>query len=152
MPKFGRTSKKNLASCTMDIQRVLKIIIRTYDISVVSGRRTAEEQFKLFKKGRKRDPRGGRRRWVKIKGRKTVTNCDGYKIRSNHQSTGSRPCKAADVVPYPKMWKSKEELAFMAGMVKAVSNRLLGEGRNKKPVLWGGRWKNFPDFPHIYQK
>ncbi|MFA5376855.1 MAG: M15 family metallopeptidase [Dehalococcoidia bacterium] len=70
-----------------------------------------------------------------------ITNCDGIKILSQHQS-GS----ALDIVPmtsqgYP-CWPGKQD-----GRWRAIAEAMKAEG-----FEWGGDWTSFPDFPHFEMK
>ena len=52
MPKFGKRSKENLETCSKDIQTIFNEVVKYFDCSVVAGKRTAEQQHELWKKGR----------------------------------------------------------------------------------------------------
>lgn len=89
-----------------------------YTWKIVEGFRTAEYQNTLFKK------------------RPRVTYKDGYKNKSNHQSS-----LAIDLVPFhghdfdfdgkPEWWD------------------YLGHCARSQGLTWGGDWKSFKDFAHI---
>lgn len=66
----------------------------------------------------------------------TVTNCDGDKHKSAHQSGN-----AIDVVPLEKgkpVWPSKSDSRWIQ-----ISNVFKAHG-----FKWGGDWKEFQDYPH----
>lgn len=71
----------------------------------------------------------------------TVTNCDGIKIKSNHQGG-----TAIDIVPLDKngnpCWPDKSDSRWqqIAIIMKAVG------------FQWGGDWAKFPDYPHYELK
>jgi len=71
----------------------------------------------------------------------TVTNCDGVKTLSNHQSG----C-AIDIVPLDKngnpSWPDKSD-----GQWKIISDIMKIAG-----FQWGGDWAKFPDYPHYELK
>jgi len=131
-----------LNACERDIQTVMHEAIKVVDFSVVFGHRTPEEQFELFKKGRKEV----NKKWIVDKVEDVVTFRDGYEKKSNHNY---EPSRAIDIIPYPSGWKSEKEFYYVAGVVMAVANRLLREGRIEKPIKWGGFWENFVDMPHF---
>src|SRR5271157_2424031 len=67
----------------------------------------------------------------------TVTNCDGVKIKSNHQ--GGR---ALDVVPIDSkgnpVWPAAEDSRWTQ----------ISEVFKSNGFSWGGDWPSFPDRPH----
>jgi len=67
----------------------------------------------------------------------TVTNCDGVKVKSNHQGG-----LAMDVVPMDErgnpIWPDKLDPQW-----RRIAE--VGEGVG---LIWGGRWEKFPDLPH----
>lgn len=96
---FGTSSKKHLATCDQEIQRVLKEAIKHYDFSVVCGFRNEEDQNRAFD--------------------------DGYSTLkwpdSNHNVN---PCKAVDVIPYPSGYDDVPEFYVMATYIMAAANKL----------------------------
>jgi len=44
MPKFGKSSLRNLAEVDLDLQRLFKRVVETYDCSIIEGYRTKEKQ------------------------------------------------------------------------------------------------------------
>lgn len=66
----------------------------------------------------------------------TVTNCDGIRNKSRHQ-TGT----AIDVVPLEgtrAIWPNGDDPRWIA-----ISKAFKAHG-----FIWGGDWKDFPDYPH----
>ncbi|AUR82366.1 hedgehog signaling/DD-peptidase zinc-binding domain protein [Vibrio phage 1.023.O._10N.222.51.B4] len=49
--RYGKTSKARLATCHPEIQRLFNSLINDYDISVICGHRTEEEQNAAVAKG-----------------------------------------------------------------------------------------------------
>ena len=104
--------------------RIIKVIDRALKISLIdfgvaSGRRSAKEQNELYISG--------------------ASNCDGYKLLSNHQSG-----RAVDLYAYEHkaLW-SKADLSLVAcAMLESAA--ALGV-----PLQWGGTWRSFPDYPHF---
>lgn len=140
MPKFGVKSKAALATCHPDLQILMNEVIKTYDCIISYGYRSPEEQFELYKKGRKLIAGV----WVKVG--PTVTYKDGYKKKSNHNS---KPSMAVDVTPYPLNWKDYAEFKKMAKIILDTADRLYKEGKIKSKIGWGGNWKVFKDYPHF---
>ena len=48
MPKFGRRSRENLATCDDRLQKVFNEEIKTEDCSVIEGQRSKERQNNLY--------------------------------------------------------------------------------------------------------
>lgn len=143
MFKFGKKSLDQLKTCHKDLQLIMNELIKYYDFSVIEGLRTTERQKKLFKEGK--------------------SKLDGANKLSNHQSKDGIS-RAVDILPYVKgtnAWDDTEDARkrfyFMAGMVFAIANRLLEEGKITHRVRWGGDWdmdmiyktnSEFVDLPH----
>jgi peptidoglycan L-alanyl-D-glutamate endopeptidase CwlK len=133
MATFGNKSKALLATCHADLQRVLNEAIKEYDFTIISGMRTPEEQFELFKKGRAfKDGK-----WVKVGS--TVTNLDGKTKRSKHNYN---PSLAVDVAPYPIDWNDLGRFKELSEVILKCAEKL------NVDLVWGGEWKSFPDRPH----
>lgn len=96
---------------------------------LVEGFRSAAYQHEIWQKGR--DSNGN------VIGT-TYTNCDGYKNKSNHQSS-----LAADI----GIFRGKEYLGDPPQSVMAYYGHLV----RKHGLAWGGNWKK-PDFPHAEWK
>jgi peptidoglycan L-alanyl-D-glutamate endopeptidase CwlK len=126
MPSFSNTSLKKLLTCHPDIVKVIQSAINYTDFTVLYGHRTQAEQLELYKKGRE------------LPGAK-VTNCDGYKIKSKHNS---EPSLAIDIAPYPIDWKDIGRFYALADIVLREAT-LLGVR-----LKWGGNWE-MKDFPHF---
>jgi len=129
MPKYSKSSLSKLATCHQDIQAIFHYVIKQYDNTVVFGLRTAEEQYELYKKGRKfiGDE------WLIEDEDRIVTYRDGFIKKSNHQSG-----MAIDVIPYPGGWHAKERRFFeLAGTVKATAYLLKKYGDISHDIEWG---------------
>jgi peptidoglycan LD-endopeptidase CwlK len=133
MATFGKDSLEKLATCHPDIQKVMKEAIKQFDFKVIYGTRSAVEQMKLYKIGRKLV----NGKWTVIG--KTVTNLDGVNKKSNHNYS---PSKAIDIAPYPIDWNDIESFKQMAQIVKNTALRL------GVKLQWGGDWK-MRDYPHF---
>jgi len=131
---FGSRSKKNLDTCHENIKKILNEAIKIMDFCVLSGHRSKEEQFELFKKGRAL--RGYT--WGIVDKSLVVTNCDGYKKESVHETY---PCEAVDVAPWPIDWDDTNRFILLSNVIKYVANKL------KIKIVWGGDWKRFKDYP-----
>jgi len=142
-----------LASCERDIQTIFMEVVKHFDCSVIEGHRTAERQNFHWAKGRHLKREGldvqKRSNWIVADPDKIVTQKDGFEKLSRHQGS---PSKAVDIVPYPDMWKSKDTLLELRGVVKYVQEKLMSEGKIDAMVDNGGDlWHGF-DLPHYQSK
>lgn len=135
MFKFSKKSLKKLEGLHPNLQKFFKELIKIspYDFSITQGVRTAEEQNKLYQQGR-------------ITPGKIVTNCDGYKIKSNHQTKDDGLGHAGDIAVLVNNKITWEEKYYKE---VAMTARILMQKYN---VEWGGDWKNFKDLPHFEYK
>lgn len=137
MPKLSQKSLDKLETCDTRLQMVILEAIKEYDFIVLYGNRSVEEQFELFKQGRKLVEG----KWVKVG--TTVTNLDGKSKKSMHNHN---PSLAVDLAPYPIDWNNLKRFSEMAEVIKRVAKRLGVE------LTWGGDWKTFKDYPHFELK
>lgn len=121
MPKLGKRSKDNLATCHVDLQRLIIEAIRHYDFSVICGHRGEKEQNEAFDKG---------------------TSQLKYPF-GNHNCI---PSLAVDIAPYPIDWKDLNRFHYLAGVVLTIAEQLrlnIGWGGNWKKL------KDYPHFELI---
>ncbi len=126
MPQFGRASIEKLSTCHPDLQKLFNEVIKHYDCVILDGYRSNEEQQKFFKQGKS-------------------------KLQAGASKHNQNPSLAADVVPYPIDWKSKEGFYHFAGFVLGIA-KSMGIG-----IRWGGDWngnndlkdQTFYDLPHF---
>nr|WP_051314480.1 M15 family metallopeptidase [Leptotrichia sp. oral taxon 215] len=112
-----------------------------FDFRITDGARTAEEQFALYQKGRtKPGPK--------------VTNCDGYKAKSNHQIKSDGYGHAVDIFPCGieengEYRKFTSEEGYDDKKLKIISEHILKIAKERGAnVEWGGNWK-MHDTPHF---
>lgn len=144
--------------CITIIDRALEVC--PIDFTLVSGRRTAEEQHDLFKIGRRyvfelgdmSEPKT----WVE-NGSGVVTYADGYVKESRHQSG-----EAFDVQCYipglPDLKYDKIHMAVLIGSFLTIAHRLLLNGIISHGLRSGADWDRdtqylepgtFVDMPHL---
>ena len=123
--------------------------LQTLKIShaVTSTKRTEAEQAALYAQGRaKLEAVNAKRQFAEMRkitdkeNQYTVTNCDGVRIKSNHQSGD-----ALDVVPLEgsrPVWPSPADPRW-----QDIARIMLKHG-----FEWGGQWVKFPDYPHYQRK
>lgn len=135
MYKFSKRSKDNLATASINLQRLFNEVIKEIDCTVICGHRSPEEQFELFKKGRENK----NFKWVVVDKSKIVTNIDGRAKKSNHNYL---PSRAVDVVPYPLDWNDIAAFKKLGEVVKRKAKEL------GIKISWGGDWQTLKDYPH----
>jgi peptidoglycan L-alanyl-D-glutamate endopeptidase CwlK len=147
MYSFGRKSKANLSTTHIDIQTILNELIKIYDVSILEGLRTTERQKKLFNDKK--------------------STLDGVLRKSKHQGqviNGKLTSMAVDIMPYKAGTNAfsgkiddKSRFYYMMGLVKAISAKLLEEGKISHRVRFGLDWdsddifsdQSFDDLPHM---
>jgi len=154
MPKYSKSSSSKLATAHQDLQTIFNYVIKDFDNTILFGHRTAEEQFELYKKGRRLDRNG---LWIIYDKRKVVTYCDGLKKKSKHNENLSL---AVDACPWPINFKDEETIYHFAGIVLGWAAALKKYGAIEHDIIWGGNWdddsnlhdQNFYDLLHFQIK
>ena len=126
MPRFGKTSKKNLKTCDERLQKVFNEVIKYVDCSVLEGHRREKRQNKLFDEGK-----------TKVKFPKGRHNAS--------------PSLAVDVTPYPVNWDDRERQTLFAGFVIGIGKSMgidlrWGGDWDQDFQVMDNR---FDDFPHF---
>jgi len=93
--KFGKSSKRRLATLHPDLQVVLNIVIQYYNFSIICGHRNKANQNKAYKDNK------STKKWPD----------------SRHNSL---PSEAVDLAPWPIDWEDIQEFHFLAGLIIAV--------------------------------
>ena len=138
MYKFSEKSLKRMEGIHPKLRKLMELSIKDspYDFMIVQGVRTAAYQNELYQQGR-------------TKLGKKVTNCDGYKNKSNHQAKQDGYGHAIDFAIYDLSiagkidWDNEKKYKAVAEHIKAIAKE------NNINVQWGGDWKKFKDYPHI---
>ena len=139
MYKFGNRSKSKLSTCHKDIQLIMNeaIKITNVDFGIAEGYRSIEKQQQYFKEGK--------------------SKIDGVNKKGKHNYS---PSLAVDIYPYFEngaKWDN-EHLSYLSGIIHAVSEMLLTDGKISHKVRWGGNWdmdgvilidQSFDDRPHF---
>lgn len=126
---FDRRTEKNIQSLALNAQAearyfMLRLLDNGIDVKIISGTRSYEEQNKLFRKGRYKNPG------------KIVTMARGG--RSNHNFG-----IAWDIGIFTASGGySKSRKKYAEASKYGLSDKL----------EWGGNWKSFPDAPHYQLK
>lgn len=124
MPKFGRTSKKRLATVHPLLQLLLNVFIKYYDCTIVCGHRNKPNQNKAFKEG------VSTKEWPKSK--------HNFTLKKKPYSL------AVDIAPWIKGrrkidWKDKRQFYYMLGQIKILAT-MLGID-----IIVGADWNNNND-------
>ena len=126
MPRFGKKSKEQLATCNEKLRRVFNEVIKTVDCSVLEGHRNQDRQDSLYEEGK-------------------------TKVKYPHGRHNELLSRAADVVPYPIDWDDRERFHLFAGFVLGTAKQMgikLRWGGD-----WNINWfvddNKFDDFPHF---
>ena len=150
MPKFSERSLKRLATCEDDLRILMLEAVKHIDITIIYGHRTPEEQFELFKKGR----RISRGEWLIEDRSKIVTYKDGFKNRSKHNRY---PSYAVDIAPYPIDWKDYQRFTMLGAFIMGLAEKMYQYGEIKNRIVWGADWDSdwnikehsLIDYPHF---
>ena len=133
MYKFSKSSLKTLSGVYGPLEALVHSVLSNskYDFGIPStgGKRTADEQNKLFKKG-----------WSKL---------DGYNKKSYHQSG-----MAIDIALYDEhglCYECKDKYERIKEIMFHQFNVLkhIGVFPKESYIRWGGDWKTFVDIPHF---
>ena len=116
-PHFGTRSRKNLATCHPDLQRVAAEAIKHFDFTVICGHRNRANQEAAVASG------ASKLHWPK----------------SRHNSN---PSEAMDCVPHPLDWKDEDAFTAMAAEIKTAAERL-GVALDWGFDLWGWDMPHF---------
>ena len=99
MPRFGKTSKRRLATCHEDLQEIFNEAIKHFDCSVICGHRGEEDQNKAVASG----------------------NSKAVWPKGRHNAN---PSNAVDVCPYPVDWDDLARFRYFAGFVLGVASQM----------------------------
>lgn len=139
MHQLSNRSKQRLATCHPDLQLIISTAINISDIDfgVSEGHRSIEKQQQYFAEGK--------------------SKIDGVTKKGKHNY---EPSLAVDIYPWieGKADWDNEHLSYLSGIIHAVAEMLLREGRITHRIRWGGNWdmdgtiitdQTFQDRPHF---
>ena len=126
MPKFGKSSRKRLATCDKRLQDIFNEVIKYVDCSVLEGHRGEDRQNQLADEGKS-------------------------KVRFPNGRHNALPSRAVDVTPYPVDWDDRERQTLFAGFVLGVARGMghtlrWGGDWDRDFQVMDNR---FDDFPHF---
>ena len=99
MPRFGKRSKKRLATCDDRLQDLFKKVIKYFDCTVIQGHRGEAEQNQAYDAGRS-------------------------KLRYPDGKHNADPSKAVDVAPYPIDWSDRDRFHYFGGFVLGIASQM----------------------------
>jgi|TARA_Y100000310_G_scaffold265794_1_gene277018 peptidoglycan L-alanyl-D-glutamate endopeptidase CwlK len=99
MPRFGKRSKKRLATCDDRLQDLFKEVIKYFDCTVIQGHRGEAEQNQAYDAGRS-------------------------KLRYPDGKHNADPSKAVDVAPYPIDWSDRDRFHYFGGFVLGIASQM----------------------------
>lgn len=134
--RYSNRSKQNMEGLHPQFKNFLDKLIKIskYDFVITCGIRSDKEQNKLYQKGRS------------LPG-KIITNCDGYKYKSNHQIKSDGYGYAADIAILINN-KIDWDIHLFKELVDDKVRNLMDEYN----IEWGGDWSSFKDYPHFQKR
>lgn|SRR5574341_51859 len=126
---------QKLATAFVDLRKEYEAANPGRQLIITCTHRSREEQFELYKCGRRQLPDGT---WILDEDPKTsiVTQLDGQTRRSKHNSNPASALDFAVVIRGKVSWDPREY---------AVVGRLA----EQRGLIWGGSWPHLKDFPHL---
>ena len=139
MPSFSATSLSRLSEVHLDLVTLFIEVVKTFDCSILCGRRGEAEQNAALQAGK---------------------STKAFPNSKHNLKPGARPgtrVEAVDVAPYPIDWADKDRFIYFAGYVMATADRLLLAGKISRAIKWGGDWdkdgrlleEKFKDLDHF---
>ena len=157
MFKLGTASKEVYETLHKDLQSIIDLALEVspIDFMLPEGYRSPEEQFELYKRGRKLIDGV----WQIVDRRKVVTHIDGKRTKSKHNHNPSLAFDFAVYVPGKKeLTYDTEHMVALASMFITIGNMLYNDGKISHKVRSGMNWdmdgeiiydQSFVDIPHI---
>lgn len=141
MSVLGKRSRESLKGVHPDLVRVMEEAVKDspVDFTITSGVRTTKEQQELYAQGR-------------TKPGIIVTNVDGVKRKSNHQTKEDGYGHAIDLYPY--VYGSVQvHHDKVSGWLNTIAKHIKKTAREMcLDITWGGDWNRFIDKPHFELK
>lgn len=134
MFKFSNRSINNLKGVHPDLVKLLTEAVKDcpIDFTIIEGVRTTERQQELYAQGRS-------------KSGTIVTQMDGVKQKSNHQTKKDGYGYAVDLYPFVN---GKVEVNDVNSLIKIANHIKSIALKMGIPLIWGGDWR-MKDYPHF---
>lgn len=147
MNKYSERSQKELSTCCRDLKTIFTNVLRTYDHTIIYGRRSKEQQDELYARGRKLEEG----EWLVVDKGKIIT----YKQWPNSKHNVSNPMDlsvALDAAPYINgrlingdQKKDYEQIYHFVGFVQGVADMLYRQGIVSHKLRSGADWNDNRD-------
>lgn len=126
MPKFSKRSQARLDTCHSDLRRLFQEVVKSYDCTIICGRRGKHAQDAAFAAGLS-------------------------KLRYPLSKHNHYPSLAVDAVPYPIDWNDKDRFIHFGGFVQGIADQMgircrWGGDWNSNRNLAD---QHFMDYPHF---
>jgi len=133
MYKYSKKSLGKLNTCHPDLQKLLKEAIKHYDVTILQGIRTKEEQEELVRTGMSKT------------------------MNSMHLDQGDGYAHAVDCALWPIDWHDRERFVFLQGFLKGLAVQMKANGEISHDLRLGVDWDDdgnikehsFFDGPHV---
>ena len=129
MPKFGKSSRKQLETCDPRLQKLFEKVVLNFDCTIIEGHRNKEKQNKAYKQG-------------------------NSKLMFPKGKHNANPSMALDAIPYPVDWEDRERQTLFAGFVLGIAKSLDINIRwgGDWDMDFEVQDNKFDDFPHFELK
>jgi len=119
--KWGNKSLERLSTCDKRLRDLANMMLSrsAFDLSILCGYRTEEEQNEAYKSGKSR-------------------------ARFGQSKHNIYPSQAIDIVPYPVDWNTQD-----ARWQEMALNAMWCAGALGIEITWGGSFKSLSDKPHF---
>lgn len=131
--KYSASSLEKLKTCHPDIQKIFNVAIEFFDITIIEGARTSEQQAEYKRTGKSQT------------------------LNSLHLKQEDGYSHAIDATLYPINWNDKERFIMFAGYILGLADCLYQKGEITHRLVSGIDWDkdfyikehNFFDGPHF---
>ena len=96
MPRFGKSSRRNLSTCDKRLQDLFNEVVKHFDCSVLVGFRDRNGQNPAYESGHS-------------------------KVKWPNGKHNKKPSDAVDVAPYPIDWEDRERFIYFGGFVMGIA-------------------------------
>ena len=115
MASYSTSSSDKLRESHPDLQTIFNYVIQYWDNTIVTGGRNRIEQTDKYQRGLST-------------------------VKYPYSKHNSVPSMAIDSVPYPSLYRSRENLIAYGGFVMGVASMLKAYGAVEHELRWGHDW------------
>jgi peptidoglycan L-alanyl-D-glutamate endopeptidase CwlK len=141
---LGKNSLERYNTLHPDLQTIIDWGMKycRIDISITEGHRSIQKQSEYYKRGRQYIGD----EWIVFNEKQIITNCDGIRVKSNHNYN---PSMAFDYCAYvkdkPKLRYDIAHITYISGSFVTISEILYDQGLIEHKLRWGGNWEKDGD-------